>query len=80
MTDRMEWMYGRLPHFAYGGDYNPEQWTPAFGYEDERIWHDDMRLMRLAHVNVATVGVLVGSPCNPTKRLSPSTGWMASWI
>ena len=56
-TERVEWMWAHMPHFAHGGDYNPEQWTPAFGYEDEAIWREDMRLMRLAHVNVATVGV-----------------------
>jgi beta-galactosidase len=57
MTDRMQWLRGRLPRIAYGGDYNPEQWTPAFGYEGETIWQEDMRLMRLAGVNVASVGI-----------------------
>lgn len=34
----------------FGGDYNPEQWP-------EEVWHDDMRLMKLARVNFVTVGV-----------------------
>jgi beta-galactosidase len=34
----------------YGGDYNPEQWP-------ESVWSEDVRLMREAGVNVATVGV-----------------------
>lgn len=34
----------------HGGDYNPEQWSPA-------IWDEDERLMDLAHWNVATIGV-----------------------
>ena len=29
---------------AYGGDYNPEQWP-------EEIWHEDMRMFKLAHIN-----------------------------
>jgi beta-galactosidase len=40
----------KLPRFFHGGDYNPEQWPPE-------VWEDDMRLMKLANVNVATVGV-----------------------
>src|SRR3954467_4235963 len=58
----------RLPHFAYGGDYNPEQWTPAFGYEGETVWQDDIRLMRLAHVNVATVGVFSWVSLQPDEQ------------
>ena len=50
----MERMYPlvseKLPRFFHGGDYNPEQWPPA-------VWDEDMRLMKLAHWNVATVGV-----------------------
>jgi len=61
-------MWAHLPRFAHGGDYNPEQWTPAFGYEDEAIWRDDMRLMRLAHVNVATVGVFSWVALQPDEN------------
>ena len=34
----------------YGADYNPEQWP-------ESVWLEDMRLMKLAHVNMATINV-----------------------
>ncbi|MFM2024480.1 MAG: hypothetical protein RLZZ56_493, partial [Actinomycetota bacterium] len=34
----------------YGGDYNPEQWS-------REVWHEDMRLMREAGVNLVTLGV-----------------------
>ena len=34
----------------YGGDYNPEQWPIS-------VWQDDMRLMKLAHVNMASVNI-----------------------
>jgi beta-galactosidase len=37
-------------HILYGGDYNPEQWS-------EDVWQEDMRLMKLAHINMATINV-----------------------
>jgi len=40
----------KLPRFFHGADYNPEQWP-------EDVWDEDMRLMKAANVNVATVGV-----------------------
>ena len=45
---------------AYGGDYNPEQWP-------ESVWNDDMRLMRAAGVNTATVGVFAWSLLEPAE-------------
>jgi len=34
----------------YGGDYNPEQWS-------EDVWREDMRLMKLANVNMVSVNI-----------------------
>jgi beta-galactosidase len=34
----------------YGGDYNPEQWPEA-------VWREDMRLMKLAHVNMVSINI-----------------------
>src|SRR6266567_1070831 len=34
----------------YGADYNPEQWP-------ESVWLDDMRLMKLAHVNMVSINI-----------------------
>ncbi len=34
----------------YGGDYNPEQWPTE-------VWHEDMRLMKLAHVNMVSINI-----------------------
>ena len=48
----------RLPHILYGGDYNPEQWP-------EEVWEEDVRLMREAGVNLATVGVFSWSWLEP---------------
>ena len=38
------------PFVLYGGDYNPEQWP-------RETWDEDTRLMRLAHINIATLPV-----------------------
>jgi beta-galactosidase len=48
----------RLPHLAYGGDYNPEQWP-------EEVWEEDVKLMRQAGVNLVTVGVFAWSYLEP---------------
>jgi beta-galactosidase len=42
----------------YGGDYNPEQWP-------ERVWGEDVRLMREAGVNLVTVGVFAWAWLEP---------------
>ncbi len=58
----------RLDAIAYGGDYNPEQWPEA-------VWHDDVRLMRAAGVNLVTVGVFAWA------NLQPSPGaWDFGWL
>ncbi len=63
------------PVFLYGGDYNPEQWTPAFGYEGESVWQEDMRLMEQAGVNVATVGVFAWVSLQPDEH-TYTFGWL----
>lgn len=41
---------GKLPKIWYGGDYNPEQW-------DKATMEEDMRMFKLAGIDVATVNV-----------------------
>ncbi|MCO1340221.1 beta-galactosidase [Kocuria polaris] len=48
MNDRSPWP--DLEHVAYGGDYNPEQWP-------RQTWHEDVRLMREAGVNLVSIGI-----------------------
>lgn len=44
-------MTGNWPRkIVYGGDYNPEQWP-------RDIWDEDMRLFRLAGIDIATLNV-----------------------
>lgn len=40
----------KLPKIWYGGDYNPEQW-------DEDVWDEDVRMFKLAGIDVATLNV-----------------------
>jgi beta-galactosidase len=47
-----------FPHVVYGGDYNPEQWTPD-------IWQEDARLMQAAGVNLVTLGVFAWGKLEP---------------
>ncbi len=42
----------------FGGDYNPEQWP-------EKVWADDVELMRQARVSLVTVGVFSWSRLQP---------------
>ena len=39
-------------HFMHGGDYNPEQWL-----DRPDILEEDIRLMKLAHVNNVSLGI-----------------------
>ena len=41
----------KLPKIWYGGDYNPEQWS------DSGIWEEDIRMFKLAGIDVATLNV-----------------------
>ncbi|TDC39817.1 beta-galactosidase, partial [Micromonospora sp. KC213] len=59
------WGDGRL---RYGGDYNPEQWSP-------QVWREDVALMREARVNLVTVGVFAWSRLEPTPGRF-TLGWL----
>lgn len=49
-------------HIVHGGDYNPDQWIKT-----PEIWDEDMRLMKLAHINSATVGIFSWSLLEPEE-------------
>ncbi|WP_433862072.1 beta-galactosidase [Streptomyces sp. L7] len=44
--------------FAYGGDYNPEQWAPE-------VWREDIELMNRAGVNLVSVGIFSWARIEP---------------
>ncbi|WP_253259197.1 beta-galactosidase [Subtercola boreus] len=45
---------------VFGCDYNPEQW-------DKQVWHDDVRLMREAGVNLVAINVFGWSHIEPRR-------------
>lgn len=49
-------------HVVHGCDYNPDQWLKTPEVIDE-----DMRLMKLAHINSATVGIFSWSMLEPEE-------------
>jgi beta-galactosidase len=49
-----------LPHIAYGGDYNPDQWP-------EEVWREDVRLMQEAGVNLVSLGIFSWSRLEPAE-------------
>ena len=47
-----------FPHILYGGDYNPDQWTPE-------IWQEDAPLMQEAGVNFVSLGIFSWTKMEP---------------
>jgi len=58
----------RLPKIWYGGDYNPDQWP-------EETWREDVRLFRLAGIDVATLPVFSWA-----KLQTDETTYDFSWL
>ncbi|MBQ3151429.1 MAG: beta-galactosidase [Clostridia bacterium] len=54
----------------HGGDYNPDQWI-----DTPEIWDEDMRLMKLANINSATVGIFSWSMIEPEEGVY-NFGWL----
>ena len=52
----------KLHKMVYGGDYNPEQW-------DEAIWNEDMRLFKLAGVDIVTLNVFSWAKLQPSEEV-----------
>ncbi|TMR21298.1 beta-galactosidase [Nonomuraea turkmeniaca] len=64
----MDAFRNRVKGFAFGGDYNPEQWEPA-------VWREDVRLMREAGVNTVSLGVFAWASLEPEPG-KYEFGWM----
>ncbi len=52
------WNHNKI---AYGGDYNPEQWP-------EETWAEDMRLLKLAHIDTLTLNVFSWAMLQPSEE------------
>lgn len=50
----------KVKKILYGGDYNPEQWP-------EETWEEDMRLLKLAHIDVVTLNVFSWASLQPNE-------------
>jgi len=53
-------IHGIVDGFAYGGDYNPEQWP-------EDVWAEDMRLMKEAGVNLVSIAIFSWARLQPAE-------------
>ncbi len=50
----------KVQKILYGGDYNPEQWP-------EEFWQEDMRLLKLAHIDIVTLNVFSWASLQPNE-------------
>lgn len=51
---------GQMKKILYGGDYNPEQWP-------EEVWEEDMRMLKLAHIDILTLNVFNWAMLQPDE-------------
>jgi len=52
---------GNVNKVLYGGDYNPEQWPVE-------IWPEDMRLLKLANIDIVTINVFSWAILQPSEN------------
>ncbi len=58
----------KMPKIWYGGDYNPDQW-------EKPIWDEDLRMFKLAGIDVATLNVFGWSRNQPDED-TYDFGWL----
>ncbi|MFC5701095.1 beta-galactosidase [Cohnella faecalis] len=56
------------PKIWYGGDYNPDQW-------EKPVWDEDMRMFKLAGIDVATLNVFAWAKNQPDEE-TYDFGWL----
>lgn len=59
---RKDPVFKDFPHMIYGGDYNPDQWL-----QYPEILKEDARLMKLAGINSASVGIFAWMALEPQE-------------
>ncbi|WNR45727.1 beta-galactosidase [Paenibacillus roseipurpureus] len=62
MTAKFPPISSKLPVFMHGADYNPDQWL-----HDPSVFEEDIRLMKLAHCNVMSVGIFSWNALEPEE-------------
>lgn len=55
-------VFSDFPHIVHGGDYNPDQWL-----DYPEVLSEDVRLMKLAGINSATVAIFAWSAIEPEE-------------
>lgn len=55
-------MKSKFNEMLYGGDYNPNQWP-------EEIWEEDMKLLKKAGINSATINVFSWAKIQPAEEI-----------
>lgn len=55
-------VFSGVPHMIHGGDYNPDQWL-----DRPDILAEDSRLMKLAGINSASVGIFAWEALEPSE-------------
>ncbi|WP_435170305.1 beta-galactosidase [Paenibacillus glycanilyticus] len=58
----------KKPKIWYGGDYNPDQW-------EKEVWDEDLRMFKLAGIDVATLNVFAWSKNQPDED-TYDFGWL----
>lgn len=56
----MKMINSKFPALWFGGDYNPDQWP-------EEVWQEDLRLMKIYHVNAVTLPVFSWANLQPDE-------------
>ncbi len=51
-----------MPHILHGGDYNPDQWLDM-----PEVLKEDVRLMKLAGINVVSIGIFAWKALEPEE-------------
>ena len=57
----------KVKEILFGGDYNPEQWP-------REVWEEDMRLFKLAHIDVVTINVFNWAALQPDENTYDFSG------
>ena len=63
-------LFPKIPALLHGGDYNPDQWL-----DRPDILKEDIRMMKKAGINTATLGVFAWSAYEPDEG-KYNFGWL----